>query len=263
MEDTLASALVRRFDAEGVRAIVLAGSHARGDAGPHSDVDLIRFVGEQCAPRAEAESHLVEDHLVVVSDVSPAAVEEWFLSPKAASEVVGGLRTARALLDRDGTFASVQARARSFRWDAEMQRKADAWASRQMVGWIEEVQKGLEGLRRDDTGRLLHARHGCSWGLSRVVQVQRGVLLSGDNAFFEEVAEAVGRDSEWSRVRRTAFGVAREDGAAPTLREQVLAGLRLYALTAELLAGALGEEDEPLVTWTVRLIRRSLGEAAA
>ncbi|HIC16720.1 TPA: hypothetical protein EYO77_01260, partial [Candidatus Poribacteria bacterium] len=31
----------------------------------------------------------------------------------------------------------------------------DAYASRKMVGWIEEVHKGLEGLRRKDSGRLL------------------------------------------------------------------------------------------------------------
>lgn len=263
MEDALVKTLTGRFDGPGVKALVLAGSRARGDAGPYSDLDLIRLTSDDGARGAEAESYLIEGRLVVVSDAGPSAVEDWFSSPWAATKVVGGLRSARALLDRDATFARVQARARAFVWDASMQRRADAWASRQMVGWIEEVHKGLEGLRRNDAGRLLNARHGCSWGMSQVVQVQRGVLLSGDNAFYEEVAEAVGRDSEWARLRRTAFGVSEGDEAAPTLREQVVAGLRLYVLTAGMLAGALRPEDEPLVTWTVSLIRRALEEAAA
>ena len=263
MGDVLVNALIERFDRPDVKAIAVMGSYARGDAGPYSDLDLARFMSEPSGHKAEAHSHLIDGRLVVISDIGPAAVEDWFSFPEAASKVIGGLRSARPLLDRDGTFARIQARARSFAWDASMQQKADAWVSRQMVGWIEEIHKGLEGLRRNDVGRLLNARHGCSWGLSQIMQVQRGVLLSGDNAFYDEVGEAVGWDSEWARLRRTAFGVAVGDAAAPTLREQVVAGLRLYVLTAELLTGALQPEDEPLVTETVHLIRHALKEAAA
>lgn len=248
--------LIERFDGPGVRALVLMGSHARGDAGPYSDVDVVRFVDGPVGE--DARSFLVGGRLVVVSDVTPAMVEEWFTAPEVASYVVEGVRRARALLDRGETFARVQARAHAFTWDDAMRRKADAWASREMVGWIEEVHKGLEGLRRDDPGRLLHARHGCSWGLLRVMQVQRGVLLSGENAFFDEVADAVGRDSEWARLRETAFGVAREGEPTPTLREQVVAGLRLYVVTAGLLAGVLDPADAPLVAETVRLIEHAI-----
>ncbi len=35
--------LVERFDAPGVRAIVLMGSYARGEAGPYSDIDVVRL----------------------------------------------------------------------------------------------------------------------------------------------------------------------------------------------------------------------------
>jgi hypothetical protein len=263
MKDALVNTLIERFDRPDVEAIALMGSHARGDAGPYSDVDLARFISELSVHRAEVHSHLIDGCLVVVSDIRPSTVEDWFSSPEAASKVMSGLRSARPLLDRDGTFAHIQARAGSFAWDASMQQKANVWASRQMVGWIEEVHKGLEGLRRNDVGRLLNARHGCSWGLSQVMQVQRGVLLSGDNAFYDEVAESVGWDSEWARLRRTAFGVVGRDEIMPTLHEQIVAGLCLYVLTAELLAGALQPEDEPLVTDTINLIRHALKEAAA
>jgi hypothetical protein len=259
MRDALASALIERFDRLDVKSIVLMGSHARGDAGSYSDVDLARFISEPGDLKAETRSYLIDGYLVVVSDRGPAEVENWFSAPEEASNVIGGLRSARPLLDRDQTFACIKARALSFVWDASMQQKADNWASCQMVGWIEEVHKGLEGLRRNDLGRLLNARHGCSWGLSRVVQVQRGVLLSGDNAFYDEVAYAVGWNSEWVRLRRIAFGIAGENEVAPSLREQVTAGLRMYIVTAEMLVGVLRPEDEPLVAETVRLIKRTLG----
>ena len=169
------------------------------------------------------------------------------------------MRHALPLIDRNGSLASLQARAHAFAWDAEMQARANAWASEQMVGLIEEAHKGLEGLRRNDVGRLLNARFGLSWLLSRVIQVQRGVFLSGDNAFFEAVEVAVGHDTEWARLRRVVFGVEGIDGKTATLREQVVAGLRLYIATAELLVGTLRPKDAPLVTETVARIGSVLG----
>jgi hypothetical protein len=154
--------------------------------------------------------------------------------------------------------ARLQQRAEAFTWDEEIQARANAWASEQMVGWIEEVHKGLEGLRRNNIGRLLNARFGLSWGLSRVVQVQRGVFLSGDNDFFTAVENAVGRDTEWARLRRIVFSVGGIGENPPTLHEQIVAGLRLYIVTAEMLEGILRPADAPLVEQTVARIRSAL-----
>lgn len=248
------AALVKRFDGPEVRAVVLMGSFARGDAGSYSDVDLVRFFGSE-ASVPDDESHLIAARLVTVSSVGPAQVNRWFDRPEAAVNAMGGLRTARALLDRDETFARIQTRARHFEWDEAMQAKADAWVSGEMVGWIEEVHKGLEGLRQDDVGRMLNARFGCSWGLARVMVVHRGVLLSGDNGCYDEVRAAVGLESTWSRACAAAFGV---EGAL-TLREQVRAGLRLYVLTAQMVQEALREGDRRLVMQTVGLVEAVLG----
>lgn len=246
--------LAQQFDAPAVKALVLMGSHARGDAGPYSDVDLVRFVAESDGDLPGAGSHLQEGVLIVVSNVTPSQVEGWFIDPKAATDTIAGLRVARALIDRHATFAAIQARAQAFVWDETLQGKADLWASEQMVGWIEEVHKGLEGLRRRDPGRLLNASFGLSWGLSSVVKVQRGVLVSGDNGFFTEVAAAVGAETAWSQLRAIAFGVADVHGRPPSLRERVVAGLHLYGLTAELLGPAIQPEHAPLIAETIQLI---------
>ena len=138
-----------------------------------------------------------------------------------------------------------------------MQAKANRWASKQMVGWIEEVHKGLEGLRRNDIGRLLHARFGCSWGLTRVMCVQRGVFISGDNALFEEVTADIGKNSEWARLCLAVWGA----GPKPSeFLDQVKAGLRLYNLTAAMLADIILEEDQPLIADTVALVNHVLSE---
>lgn len=138
-----------------------------------------------------------------------------------------------------------------------MQDRANAWASDQLVGLIEEVYKGLEGLRRGDTGRLLNARFGLSWLLSKIVRVQRGILISGDNAFYGEVGRAVGA-AEWTTLRRAAFGIEEDGGVPVPVREQVVAGLRLYVLTAAMLEQALSPHDATLIHETVELITRTL-----
>lgn len=252
--------LFPRFDGPGVGAVVLMGSYARGDPGPHSDVDVVRLLDGSVATAPGAGSYLIAGHLVVVSDVTPADAEAWFTRPEVAVKVIAGLRHAQPLLDRDDRFAAVQRRAHAFTWDAAMQRRADRWASEQMVGWAEEAHKGLEGLRRGDVGRLLNARHGMTWGLSRVMQVQRGILESGDNVFYEETAHALGPDSEWVRLRALAFGIGANDVLAHALAEQVRAGLRLYVLTAAMLDAVIAAEHRPLVADTVTRIRQALSE---
>ena len=252
-------ALAAQFDHLSIKAVVLMGSHARGTAGPFSDVDLVRFTQDDETILPGLGSHLINGRLVVVSDVTPTQLEAAFTKPEVAVESIQGLRSGRALLDPDHFFSALQQRAHAFQWDDKMQAKANRWASRQMVGWIEEVHKGLEGLRQDDTGRLLSARFGCSWGLTRVICVQRGLLLSGDNALFEEVITAVGYDSEWSHLCRTVFAARPEP---TTLQQQVTAGIQLYNLTAAMLAEILLPEDQPLISATTALINHALSEGS-
>lgn len=251
-------ALSARFFRLGVAALVVVGSFARGDAGPFSDVDLLCVMESDASQHPEAGSHLIDGRLVVVSCVTLEQLEAAFVRPEMAVQMIAGLRSARILMDPHGIFAAVQARARAFVWDTDMQARANAYAATEMVGWIEEVHKALAGLCNHDVGRLLNARFGLSWGLSRVMQVQRGVLLSGDNGFYTEVAAAMGNDSSWTHLRRMAFGIEGQDGLAPDLCIQIRAGLRLYIETAVLLSDILPPDSAALVGATVTLIRTNL-----
>ena len=239
------------------QAIALLGSYARGDAGPFSDVDLL-FLLPADAPPPERTSFLVEDRLVTVNAVTPDQIDGWFTEPEQTVNAVAALRDALPLQDPDGLFAVVQRRAHAFVWTAEMQAKADRYASRELVGLIEEAHKGLEGLRRNDTGRLLNARFGLSWLLARVMRVQRGILGNSDNSFYDDVRASLGHESRWSRLLATAFGAAMPDSASLSLHEKVIAGLRLYCETARLLADALQPDDRPLTEATVARIEQNL-----
>lgn len=240
--------LLARFDAPAVEAVLLVGSYARGDAGPHSDIDLLRLTP---APLPDAGTHHWEGKLVNVSDAVPKAVEAWFVEPERAVDTVAGLREARMLRDREGVAARLVARAKAFVWTPELQARADRWASAQLAGWAEEAHKGLAGLRTGDTGRLLNAQFGLSWGLAKTMRVQRGLLSNSDNAFLTDL-EAAFAGTRWLALLRASYGLT---GLA--LPEQVRAGLELYAHTAELLEPALQEGDRSVIEHTVQRIRRA------
>jgi hypothetical protein len=263
--------LIYRFDRPEVKALVLVGSYARGDAHPFSDVDLVRFTTATAPSLPGSGSHLVDGRLVVVSDASPDEVETWFAQPELAVSRIPGLRQGRPLRDHDGYFATLQARADAFVWDQAMQARANAFANGAMVGWVEEVHKGLAGLRSGDVGRLLDAEFGLSWGLNRLVDVQRGVPLvappggeqwSGD--WFQRAEQVIGPQTEWARLRRRVFGVTGGGSdAPPALRERVIAGLWFYVATAELLADVWTPPATQLIDHAVRLVRDALGPGPA
>lgn len=248
--------LAQQFGLPEVQAVVLMGSQARGEAGPFSDIDLVRLVRDT-TPLPLTGSHWWQGRLVTVSDVTPEQVERWFTDPQSAVKWIAGLRVARPLHDPDHLFAAIQARAQAFTWDETMQARANRWVSREMVGWIEEVHKGLEGLRRGDIGRLINARHGFSWGMNGVMAVYKGVLLSSDNGVWAEVAAAPGIPSEWILLRNQAFAVNGVEEQVPPLREQIEAGLRLYVLTAKLVAPALRAGEREMVEEVVTRIKAS------
>jgi hypothetical protein len=257
-------ALLERYRAPHVRALMLIGSRARGDAGPYSDVDLKRllFADTDTPPANGPGSELVDGLLVTISDVTPAQVDEWFTNPLLSLNAIAALREARALYDPTGVVEVIRQHASTFVWDEGMQRQAHAWVSEQMVGWVEEVCKGLEGLRRNDAGRLLNARHGLSWGLNHVAQVFLGVILNGENTFLDDVSVALGAAQPgvpWAAWRHAAFGVCQPDGAPITLTQQVSAGLRLYVAMAQLVDTALLPAHRPLVEYAVNAIECELG----
>ena len=197
--------------------------------------------------------------LVVQSTVTPSQVESWFSDPGQALNIIFGLREGRALWDPNGKFADIQQRAEEFRWTPALQERADQLAGKELVGWIEEAHKGLEGLRRNDTGRLLNARFGLSWGLAWVMRLHKGVFATSDNTFFSDVIDAVGPETRWARLLHRAFGVAvgnEEDSFS--LLEEVTSGLLLYCETFSLLKEALPRDDFALIEATAERIRREL-----
>ena len=93
----------------GASAVVLAGSHARGDAGPESDLDDIVVGLEDFSCSLERR----EGFLVSVSERPFEKHCEAFEDPGSVCSAVPGWREALAVYDPDGLAASLLADRRS------------------------------------------------------------------------------------------------------------------------------------------------------
>ena len=112
------------FRTDNTRALVLMGSHARGDACAYSDIDLMRIVHSK-ADDSDAGTHLIDGDYVVVSDYIYSDIESWFTEPETATTIMFGLKEAKQLWDPEGMFDAVRTRASEFRWTDELQLKAN------------------------------------------------------------------------------------------------------------------------------------------
>ena len=252
--------------------IALLGSRARGEHGPYSDVDVLRILGDDtgsshtvsCVDKCGG-THFVHGQYFVICDAEEQEAHGWLKVPSDASSWVQGLRIMKPI-HGEAVVEKLQRAAVDFTWTEDLITKSYESIADDMVGWIEEAQKGLEGLRRGggiaNSGRLLNAKHGLTFGLANVMIRYLGLLTRSDNSFLDELFHVLLAEPEevqrlhlisplpskedgmmWVSLCRTAFGIIDDGSTPPTLDTSVRAGLRLFVLTATIVEPALRQHQ--------------------
>jgi predicted nucleotidyltransferase len=229
LDEAFLARLIEEHDTPQVTGFALAGSYARGDATRYSDVDLLRFVGED-AEAAKFIQRYAEGRLLSVTTYTVERKRADLRLPEEAVWVVPTLRRMRILLDKHGELAQLQREAELFEW-ASVEADARRQISGDFVGWAEEVHKVLSGLVRRDESALAYGTLALIYGMVRIMSLARGVLIVSENTYFREVGEAVGVDSDWMRYLERTLGV----GSASTVDMRANAALALYRETVRLI----------------------------
>lgn len=248
LDKVLLDALVAEFCGTGVAGLALTGSHARGDAGPHSDLDLLRF--SDLAPgrsRDEYQLRYVDDLLVSVSTRTFASKRAELRDPARAIWGVAGLRQARVLYDREGELCALLEEAHAFDW-APLRGAARELLGEELSGCAEEVHKILGALERDDDSALLYASLGLALALAKLVAVAEELVIETENRYFDQLHAAVGADSRWSRLHRLAIGLEAGPAALRPAQVRAIAGLHLYVSTHARVASELAATDAAVVS---------------
>jgi hypothetical protein len=235
----LARGLVASLAGLGAEAVAVVGSHARGDAGPDSDLDLA-VVGH--GPHYRLEVH--EGGLVSLGWAGAAEQRRRLYEPAWLAMHVPGWRETVLVHDPSGLGASIQQESRAWSW-VRVERSCDAWVAEELTGLAEEVQRLRASLRTRDEPTASAQRFLLALRLPKIMAVHRRVLYGSENRVWSLVGKAVG--SEWESAQRAAFGLGGEGWEAGCG-----AALDLFALAAQEIRPLLDKRQLAVITRVTR-----------
>lgn len=191
---------------EGVRAVFLSGSHARGEANPLSDVDIQVLVAAE--KQVGSDTHYRDGVLFSVERSTVPHRERAFEDAETALWNLTALRSGKPLHDPDGVFAALQARARAFAW-AEVEAQAQTRAAHLVAGGVEETHKIMGGLP-DDEGKVAYACLGLTLALGTAALLGTGTLIPTENKYLI-LARDAWADIHWQEAYGDLAGLTGKD----------------------------------------------------
>jgi hypothetical protein len=220
----VAESVARELERAGAGAVVLTGSHARGDAESTSDLDLHAL--------GEGPDYLLarrDGYLVSISWRTLEQQRAAFEDPGQVGYVIPGWRGARLLRDPHGVAAALQAEARAWDWARMPATRRDAWAAEELTGYAEEAHKLISNRARGRWRVASVQRAILGLRLAPLLAPHLELLCESEDQVWELVAERLG--PAWTRAQAAALSEGAE-----TLAEACDAALELFGLAARELA---------------------------
>lgn len=237
--------LVDELVAEGAEALWLAGSRARGDAGPHSDIDL----GVIAASPKARTFRMFEGVLTSVVWTTAIATRGSFKDPAQVGGAIPGWRGAVLLQDRSGIGTELQAEARAWTWDL-VAAVCDRWVARDLTQMSEEVRKLLNALAANDDVVTAERCGIMAARLALTLSIHRRILYDSERYLSRLVGEALSED--WTRSYRLGLGLDDKSGT-----ERAGGALALFELAVNECVSVFGDEERDIAAGTMELIHSS------
>lgn len=254
LSDNFIQSILKKIDTRDVIGVGITGSYARGQESKYSDVDFDIFASTLPANAHDRYRLIVWDHKLISLKYTLLEEERAALTnPRRAIWAVPGLSDMRIVLDKDGSLAKLQKQAQEFDF-SPLQPAANEFAAEQVMHCAEEVHKVLSGLARGHESTVLYSVWGLVKHLPEAVIVQRGVMMTSENKFFDLIQESVGRDTKWVSAFRAAWGL---DSPPAQYQSRGAAALTLYRLTAAMFDELIPDKHRDVVNNTLRLIREA------
>ncbi len=254
LADEFLRALVQELDHEDIVGITLGGSYARGTATLYSDVDLACFWREGVRPPPKRFLYR-QDKLISIKMTGVAEVREMLKRPQSAMLLVSGKR--RLLLDKDGSVARLLAEIEAFRWE-DLQEAVNAHISLWMMLKAEDVQKVLREFQQENAPGLALVITHLVAVLTLLTALCHRTLITNDSTYYQQVQEAAGLDSGWTRSHRIATGLAAGPTDIAPLRAHGIAVLHLYRETLVFARPVMQTDHRAIAEQVLRVVQSAV-----
>jgi predicted nucleotidyltransferase len=245
--------LVQELDHPDIVGITLGGSYARGTATEFSDVDLACFWREGVEPPPKRFLYR-QDKLISITMISVTQIRGMLKRPDSVIFIVSGKR--RLLLDKEGLVARLLAEVEAFRWE-DLQEGVNAHISLWMMLKAEDVQKVLGEFEQENAPGLALVITHLVAQLTLLTALYHRTVITNDSTYYQQVQEAAGLDSAWTRAHRIATGLeAGPTGIAP-LRARGIAVLHLYRETLVFAKPVMQAEHRAIAEQVLRVVQQA------
>lgn len=254
LADEFLHELVHELDHEDIVGITLGGSYARGTATLYSDVDLACFWREGVKPPPKRFLYR-GGKLISIKMTSVTEIRELLKRPDSAMLVASGKR--RLLLDKDGSVARLLAEIEAFRWE-DLQVAVNAYVSLWMMLKAEDVQKVLREFEQENAPGLALVITHLVAVLTLLTALCHRTLITNDSTYYQQVQEAVGLDSGWTRSHRIATGLEAGPTDIAPLRARGIAVLHLYRETLAFARPVMQIEHREIAEQVLRVVQSAV-----
>jgi hypothetical protein len=230
----IAKRIARDLSKKGAQAVVIVGSHVRGDQYSDSDLDIIA-IGRGPSYRLER----VQGRLASISWRTTNQIRHGFRNPATVGATVPGWRRAMPLYDPSGIGAGLVKEAKVWEWSL-VSKKCDGWVAESITGWAEEVHKLVGNLGKGRKWAALVQRNLLADHLAFVLSVHYRIMYDTENKIHDLVARRAG--PTWAKTQAEAFG---EHGES--VEQSCHAALRLYALAVRVVRHLLNPRQYEVV----------------
>jgi len=218
-----------------LNALAITGSVAKNSNDEFSDIDILCVVSD-AFKKVSSYIELYDGYYLSFAIIKEKDINSTFFEPEKATDFVNGFKNMIILFEKDSFLTGIREKAVNFIWDENMRKKAAEYVNREIIGWIEEVNKSLGGLKRNDYGRMINGLFGLTFGMFRILKVHGGILLESENAFFERIVEKYEYVEGLKRSSYRAFGIYGYD-----IKERTTAGLNLFKIVCEIIKPSLSK----------------------
>lgn len=234
MEDFIFE-FIQELPLDDYKAVGLIGSYATGQATTWSDVDIVIITDTI----KDNYVKIFKEKYFTVSFYTPDSFEAYFKDPFLMFSALKALEMIKPLYDPEKLLEDLVSRCQGFKIGSVAKEHAKFRAKNEYIGFMEEAQKAIQGLKDHHVGKMLSGLYGLTYGMFTVIRLRDQLTIASDNDFYDVVMDALDDRDPIKELAEYAFGIKKGD-----LEDQVEAGLEMFMHIGNSLVDLFSEEEK-------------------